>query len=146
MIWTYDFNIINYWINIIWEVLMSERDIKISAGEVEVTAMLNQSSTSDLIWDSLPIEEPASIWGDEIYFRTSIEVDEDDAQEVVDIGDIGYWPPGSAICLFFGLTPASNGNEIRPASAVNLVGKIQGDSTKLKKVNSGDTIIIKKVD
>jgi len=125
---------------------MSERDIKISAGEVEVTAMLNQSSTSDLIWDSLPIEEPASIWGDEIYFRTSIEVDEDDAQEVVDIGDIGYWPPGSAICLFFGLTPASNGNEIRPASAVNLVGKIQGDSTKLKKVNSGDTIIIKKVD
>ena len=125
---------------------MSERCIKISTGEVEVTAILNQSSTSDLIWDSLPIEEPASIWGDEIYFRTSIEADEDDPQEVVDIGDIGYWPPGSAICLFFGLTPASNGNEIRPASAVNLVGKIQGDSTKLKKVNSGDTIIIKKVD
>lgn len=125
---------------------MSERCIKISTGEVEVTAILNQSSTSDLIWDLLPIEEPASIWGDEIYFRTSIEADEDDAQEVVDIGDIGYWPPGSAICLFFGLTPASNGNEIRPASAVNLVGKIQGDSTKLKKVNSGDTIIIKKVD
>ena len=125
---------------------MSERCIKISTGEVEVTAILNQSSTSDLIWDLLPIEEPASIWGDEIYFRTSIEADEDDAQEVVDIGDIGYWPPGSAICLFFGLTPASNGNEIRPASAVNLVGKIQGDSTKLKKVNSGDTIFIKKVD
>lgn len=125
---------------------MSERGIKISAGEVEVTAIINQSSTADLIWNSLPIEEPASIWGDEIYFRTSIEADEDDAQEVVDIGDIGYWPPGSAICLFFGLTPASNGNEIRPASAVNLVGKIQGDSTKLKRVNSGDTIIIKKID
>ena len=125
---------------------MSERGIKISAGEVEVTAIINQSSTADLIWNSLPIEEPASIWGDEIYFRTSIEVDEDDAQEVVDIGDIGYWPPGSAICLFFGLTPASNGNEIRPASVVNLVGKIQGDSTKLKRVNSGDTIIIKKID
>ena len=125
---------------------MDERGIKISAGEVEVTAILNQSSTADLIWDSLPIEEPASIWGDEIYFRTSIEADEDDAQEVVDIGDIGYWPPGSAICLFFGLTPASNGNEIRPASAVNLVAKIQEDSTKLKRVNSGDRIVIQKSD
>ena len=124
---------------------MSERGVKISAGKVELTAILNQSSTADLIWDSLPIQEPASIWGDEIYFRTSIEADEDDAQEVVDISDIGYWPPGSAICLFFGLTPASNGNEIRPASAVNLVGKIQGDSTKLKRVNSGDRIMIQKI-
>ena len=96
------------------------------------------------MWDALPIESAASTWGDEIYFRTPFRVKEDDAQEVVDMGDVGYWPPDQALCLFFGPTPASRGDEIRPASPVNVLGKIEGDATALKDVGSGEKVTVER--
>ena len=60
------------------------------------------------------------------------------------MGDLGYWPPGKALCLFFGPTPASQGDEIRPASAVNVVGKLEGDPTVLKRVRPGSRVIVEK--
>ncbi len=116
---------------------MDGRRIKITAGDQQVTAILNSSHTSDLILDALPIVASANTWGDEIYFRVPVEDEEDGAQEVVDMGAIGYWPPGQAFCLFFGRTPASVGDEIRPASAVNVLGAIDGDPLVLKQVSSG---------
>ena len=121
---------------------MEERRIKIAAGDIQVTAVLNESATADLVWSALPIEAPASTWGDEIYFRTAVRALEEDAQEVVGMGDVGYWPPGQALCLFFGPTPASVGEEIRPASPVNILGGIEGDPTVLKKVRSGERVLV----
>ena len=123
---------------------MQQRRINIIAGDVEVTALLNNTRTADLLWSALPIQASGSTWGDEIYFRTSIEAEEEDAQEVVDMGDVGYWPPGQALCLFFGPTPASQGDEIRPASPVNVVGKLEGDPSILKQVGSGSQVTVEK--
>ena len=124
---------------------MPGRKIRIIAAEVEVTAELNDSATAELIWNALPIEASGSTWGDEIYFRTSIEDQERDSQDVVDMGDVAFWPPGQALCLFFGPTPMSRGDEIRPASAVNVVGKIEGDPTVLKSVPSGSRVLVEQL-
>ena len=123
---------------------MSDRIVRFKAGTVEASAVLNDSSTADKVWDALPIAAEASTWGDEIYFRVPIEAEEDDAQEVVSLGDVAFWPPGQALCLFFGPTPASRGDEIRPASPVNVVGRIEGDATILKQVKSGATVTVEK--
>ena len=111
------------------------RRIQITAGDVTVTATLNDSPTADAIWAALPIEARGNTWGDEIYFGIPVYVDEArDAKAIVALGDLGYWQPGHAFCLFFGPTPMSRGNEIRPASPVNVFGKIEGDATVLKRV------------
>ena len=92
------------------------RSIRIRCGELIAVATLNDSVSAQAIWDALPLEGSANVWGDEIYFRIPVALAEDEAQEVVELGDLGYWPPGSAFCIFFGPTPMSRGNEIRPAS------------------------------
>jgi hypothetical protein len=122
-----------------------ERKIKIISGTVEVTGTLSDCPTAAAIWDALPIKSTADTWGDEIYFTIPVQVELDDtAQEVVMKGDLGYWPSGPAFCIFFGPTPASRGTEIRPASAVNVFGKITGDLSELKKVRSGSAILVEK--
>ncbi len=123
---------------------MADRRIKITAGDVSVFAELNDTPTAILVWDSLPIEASGSTWGDEIYFRTPISAEGEDAREVVDMGDVAYWPPGQTLCLFFGPTPASQGDEIRPASAVNVFGRIEGDATVLKQVRSGSKVRVER--
>ena len=120
------------------------REIKITAGSVEMLAELNDSKTADAIWNALPIKVQGSTWGDEIYFGIPVSAAEENGKEVVELGDIAYWPPGSAFCIFFGPTPASRGDEIRPASAVNGVGKVKGDVTAFKAVRSGEQVILEK--
>ena len=122
------------------------RTIRITAGDVTVTAELDGSKTADAIWQALPITARANTWGDEIYFGIDIHLEPEDPREVVDLGDLGYWPPGHAFCLFFGRTPMSLGNEIRPASPVNVFGRIEGDPTSLREVPSGATVTIEAVD
>jgi hypothetical protein len=121
-----------------------KREIKISAGQIEVKAYLNVTNTANKVWDALPITASANTWGDEVYFAIPVQTELENAKELVGLGDIGYWPPGKAMCLFFGKTPISKGNEIRPASAVNLIGKIEGDPKVLKKVKDGETINIRR--
>ena len=123
---------------------MADRQIQITADGVTVVASLNESPTAELLWDALPIQARANTWGDEIYFSTPVSTDEDAdwAEETVELGAVAYWPPGKALCLFFGPTPMSSGDEIRPASAVNVLGLIDGDPTVLKKVPSGSDITV----
>ncbi len=122
------------------------RRLRISAGRLTALARLDSSPTATAIWDALPIEGSANTWGDEIYFAIPIHVSEDDtARETVELGDLGYWPPGNAFCLFFGLTPASRGNEIRPASPVHVFGRLEGDATVFKQVASGTRIHLARV-
>jgi len=122
-----------------------ERRIKIISGTVEITGTLSDCSTAAAIWKGLPIKSTAETWGDEIYFTIPVQIELDDtAREVVEKGDLGYWPSGPAYCIFFGPTPASRGAEIRPASAVNVFGKITGDLSVLKKIKSGSAILVEK--
>jgi len=122
------------------------RKIRITAGDVSATAVLNDSATAEAIWQALPIEARGNTWGDEIYFAIPVHLDEEDAQEVVDMGDLGYWPPGHAFCIFFGRTPMSRGNEIRPASPVNVFGKIEGDAKAFTRVSSGTQVRLERVE
>jgi uncharacterized protein len=123
---------------------MADRTIRITAGAVAAEARLNESSTATAIWNALPIEARAETWGDEIYFDIGVDADLESPREVVEAGDLGYWPPGQAFCIFFGPTPASRGAEIRPASAVNIVGSVTGDAKTFKKVRAGTRIRIEK--
>ena len=119
------------------------KDIKITAGDVEVEAQLNDSATAKLIAEALPIKATANRWGEEIYFSIGVEAElEKDSREVVEAGELGYWPSGSAFCMFFGLTPASQGDEIRAASAVNIIGKMKGDWSGLTNVPGGASVLI----
>ena len=125
---------------------MDERKIEVTAGSVLVTATLNDSSTAEALWNALPLEASANTWGDEIYFKVAVQVDEEDgASDVVNMGALAYWPPGQALCLFFGPTPASRDDEIRAASAVNVIGSIEGDATVLKHVESGARVVVSRV-
>ena len=123
---------------------MAERAIRITAGTVSAEARLNDSRTARAIWEALPIEAKAQTWGDEIYFAIGVKEAEDAAQAVVELGDLGYWPPGQAFCIFFGPTPASQGDEIRPASPVNVVGRVTGDATTFKRVKSGARVVLER--
>ncbi len=116
------------------------RRIKIEAGGVAAFAVLNETKTAGAVWNALPIEARGNTWGDEIYFSIPVTLPDDGAQEVVDMGDLGYWPPGKAFCIFFGPTPASTGTEIRPASPVNVFGKLEGDARAFRSVRSGTTV------
>lgn len=118
------------------------RKLRITAGTVSATATLNASATATAIWQALPLEARANTWGDEIYFGIPVHLGEDNAQAIVGLGDLGYWPPGHAFCIFFGRTPMSRGNEIRPASAVNVFGQVDGDATVFTQVADGTPITI----
>jgi len=118
--------------------------IRITVGQISAAAELNDSATASAIWDALPIEAKAETWGDEIYFGIPVRAEAERAKEVVALGDLGYWPPGHAFCIFFGPTPASRGDEIRPASAVNVIGRVSGDATVFKKVRAGTRVTIER--
>ena len=121
---------------------MSQKRIRITAAPVVMDAELNQSETAQQIWDALPIEARGSTWGDEIYFSIPVEAEANNAQAVVELGELAYWPPGTAFCIFFGPTPMSRGAEIRPASPVNVVGKLIGEPQAFKQVKDGTVVKI----
>ena len=124
----------------------TERKIRITAGKVSAEALLNNSPTATQIWDALPIEGRGNTWGDEIYFSIPVNAtQEKDAREVVAVGELGYWPPGSAFCIFFGRTPASTDDQPRAASAVNILGRLQGDASVFKAVASGTRVKLERV-
>jgi len=121
--------------------------IRIIAGELTLNAELNDSPTSDALWKSLPLEAPANRWGEEIYFSIPVTCElADDARAEMRVGELAYWPPGSAFCIFWGPTPASPGDEPRAASPVNPVGMIEGDATQLNSVADGTMVKIEAVE
>ena len=123
---------------------MAERRIKITAGSVKADAVLDDSTTAQAVWDTLPLAIAGETWGDEIYFGIPVKAKPEAPRETVELGDLAYWPPGSAFCIFFGPTPASRGNEIRPASPVNVLGRVVGDPTVFKSVRSGTKVRIER--
>jgi hypothetical protein len=109
--------------------------IRISVGDLTMEAELNETPTAQKVANALPIRTAFNTWGEEIYFAIPVEADLDEsAKEEVELGDLGYWPTGTAFCIFFGQTPMSTPEKIVPASAVNIIGKVLGDATRFKEV------------
>lgn len=124
---------------------MEPRKIRIRVGGVELEAELNLSETATLVFEALPIRASANRWGDEIYFEIPVGAESaSDARDVMEVGELAYWPPGRAFCVFWGPTPASRGAEPRAASAVNPLGRILGDATRLAAVGSGAEVVIER--
>lgn len=123
------------------------RNILIKLDDIQIKAELNESITADKILDSLPIESVGNLWGEEVYFRTDIvsQIDET-AKVAVEIGDIAFWPPSNAICIFYGKTPVSTETEIKPASAVNIIGKVISDIECLKQLKDGAEIKVTRLE
>lgn len=118
------------------------KTIQIKINNIELEGFLNDTDTAQDIWDILPIETEINTWGDEIYFRIPLDLPLEQGQELVELGDLGYWPTGNAFCIFFGPTPMSRGDEIRPASAVTVFGKVVGDAALLKGISAGSMLSV----
>jgi hypothetical protein len=121
-----------------------DRRIRIKAGSVAALAELNDTETAQAIWDNLPIKGRANTWGDEIYFSIPVSIALEEGQDLVEVGDLGYWPPGQAFCIFFGPTPMSEGDKPRPASPVTVFGQVTGDALVFQQVDSGTEVTIEK--
>lgn len=120
--------------------------IRIRAGDVALEAILNDSKTARRVLAALPLTAQGARWGEEIYFEIPVDDEESkDARDVLEVGELAYWPPGQAFCIFFGVTPASKRGEPRAASAVNPIGRIEGDATILSRVSNGADIVIEKL-
>jgi hypothetical protein len=117
--------------------------IRITAEAIEAEAELNNTETAQAIWQALPVKGRVNLWGDELYFSIPLSLQLEAGQEVVNIGDLGYWPDGNALCIFFGPTPASQTDEIRPASPVTVFGKVIGDAKIFKTAAAGTRIAIR---
>ena len=121
------------------------KTILITAGNVCLPAELYDTHTAQAIWEALPIEGTANTWGDEIYFNIPVTVpQEPDARAKVEVGELGYWPVGSAFCIFFGSTPASDKDQPIAASPVNVFGHVTGDATLFGEVYQGAKVKITK--
>jgi len=120
------------------------RKIRIKTRLIQAVAELNDTRTAQAIWEALPIKGHVNLWGEEIYFSIPLSLELEAGQELVSVGDLGYWPEGSAFCIFFGSTPISQGDKIRPASAVTVFGRIIGDATIFKQATSETKITVER--
>lgn len=119
--------------------------IKISLGSIILEAELADTPCAQAIAEALPLEGQPNAWGDEFYFTIPVSMPLDEtATRKVAVGDIGFWPPGEALAIFFGPTPLSTGQDPVPASEVNVVGKVSGDAKILRKAKGESRIRIEK--
>jgi hypothetical protein len=120
-----------------------QRCLRITIEKLNLVAELAQTPSAEALWDALPLSAQAHRWGDELYFSVPFSAPlESDAQEVVQAGDVAYWPDGPTLCFFFGPTPVSRPNEIRAAAAVNICGRIKDESSVLRQVTDTATITL----
>lgn len=125
-----------------------EKRIRITTratGAVEAVMTSENPKTAEAIWSALPIKGDANIWGDEIYFSTPVGLKEERARAEVEVGSIAYWPPGKALCIFFGATPVSQHGEPRAYSPVNVFAKVETNPAVFKKVRDGDEVTVEKL-
>jgi hypothetical protein len=118
---------------------MADLRVTVDDHELEAEWTGKNPTTREAIADALPLEGDATRWGDELYFRTPVDVPAEDARAEVPVGAIAYWPQGNAVCLFWGPTPASEGDEPRAASPVDVVAELS-DVSVLETLDGGAVV------
>lgn len=113
---------------------------------IEIEGELFETEVAKALYNALPIRSRVERWGKEIYFSTPVQCELENPKETVELGDMGYWPPESSWCIFFGPTPISKKGEIRPDSPVDVFGKVKGDLRRLNKVKEGDEVIVEAIE
>ena len=122
------------------------KKIKIKFLNCSINIDLYDTQTSNLIWESCPIESVISTWGDEVYFDTKIQtIKEENAKDVINKGEIAFWVEGSSIAIGFGPTPISHDSEIRLITKANIIGETNSDLSLLSMVNSGEIVIVEQI-
>ncbi len=119
------------------------RKLKITIGKIVLDVDVLDTPTADALYAAAPFDSSASTWGEEVYFSTPVSAGEEPgARTVVQPGELAFWPPGNAIAIGFGRTPASHSDEIRLASPCNVWGQAVGDVKRLKAVRPGAAIAV----
>jgi len=113
-------------------------------GWVLVELIDKNPKTAEAIWKALPFESVAQTWGEEVYFEIPVELELENPQTEVEVGDVGYWPPEHCMCIFFGKTPFSKDDKPVAYSPVNVFGRVVGDPKIFSKVKDGDRIRVEK--
>ncbi len=109
--------------------------VTFTVGNEVVVSEWRDTETARRLLAALPLTATGSYWGGELYFGVPVKAaPEADATEVVEPGTVAFWTEGSCLCLFWGPTPASRGDECRAASSVNIVGRVTNPEalTRLK--------------
>ena len=118
--------------------------IHIRVGSVAAKGELDDSASAQAVYRALHVTAQVRTWGEEIYFEIAVDCPpEGDARCEMSVGEMAYWPPGKALCIFFGPTPASDSDGTpRAAGKVNPVGKIIGDPEVFQTVRDGQEITL----
>lgn len=120
--------------------------IRITVGPVQVEAELKSTKTAQEVYAALPVEAPINTWGEEIYFKIEgVKDHRETATNQVKVGDVAFWGAGQVLAIFFGRTPMSLGVDPVPADRVNIIGRIVGDATILRRVMEAPTIKVERV-
>ena len=121
--------------------------VRINVGNIKLYSELNDTNTAVKVYNALPFQGEGVLWGHELYFAMPIEVElASDAREVMAVGELAFWPPGNAFCIFFGPTPVSLSNEPRAASPVNPIGQILEGAEKLSEIKSNKEVLLEKTE
>ena len=111
--------------------------LSIKIQDQSFSAELHDSPAAAMLLEGLPLKVRMSRWGEEYYGDCGLSIPADaSARELLEVGEIAYWPPGSALCFFFGPTPASTDERPRAASAVVPLGKFKGGVDILRSFGS----------
>jgi hypothetical protein len=122
------------------------RKIRITVGTVQVEAELKSTKTAQEVYAALPVEAPVNTWGEEFYFKLNGVKDyRETATNQVKIGDVAFWGAGQVLAIFFGRTPMSLGPDPVPADRVNVIGRITGDATMLRRAMEAPVIRVERV-
>lgn len=122
------------------------KKIRITVGQVRVEAELKNNKTANEVYAALPVEAPVNVWGEEFYFKLDgVKDHRETATNQVKVGDVAFWGAGQVLAIFFGRTPMSTGADPVPADRVNVIGRIVGDATVLRRVMGAPTIRVEQV-
>ena len=122
------------------------RTIRITVGAVQVEAELKSTKTAQEVYAALPVEAPVNTWGEEFYFKLNGVRDyRETATNQVKVGDVAFWGAGQVLAIFFGRNPMSMGPDPVPADRVNIIGRITGDATVLRRGMEAPVIRVERV-
>lgn len=120
--------------------------IRITVGVVQLDAELKANKTASQVYAALPVEAAVNTWGEEFYFKIpGVKDYRETATTQVKVGDVAFWGAGQVLAIFFGRTPMSMGADPVPADRVNVIGRILGDATALRRVMDAATIKVERV-